>query len=129
MVEKGGYSERFCVRLWPMFSVLLSAFSVKAPWRLHALLYGEHWIILLGFFLHHYRFVITVEKVIKFYFAVDESLQSHVLTLRLGCKFKASWTKLTCPHGIIQQYLNRKMGVGDNNSLIYDGKHYITLII
>lgn len=60
-VEKGGYSERFCVCLWPMFSVLLSAFSVKAPWRLHALLYGEHWIILLVF-LHHYRFVITVKK-------------------------------------------------------------------
>lgn len=60
-----------------MFSVL-SAFSVKAPWRLHALLYGERWIF---FFLQHYRFVIS-EKVIKLYFAVDGIPLSHVLMLR-----------------------------------------------
>lgn len=44
-----GWPQRALLCLWPMFSVL-SAFSVKAPWRLHALLYGERWIFFFFFF-------------------------------------------------------------------------------
>lgn len=48
------------VCLWPVFS--RPAVSVEALWRLHALPYGEHWIIVtFSRFLHHYRFVIAVE--------------------------------------------------------------------
>lgn len=97
--EKGGHSERFYVCLWPMFSIL-SAFSVKAPWRLHALPMER-----AGFFFFFTALLICdhSEKVIKFYFAVDGIPLSHVL-LRLGWHFKVNWTKLTCSHGILQRF-------------------------